>query len=570
MRELARDLRAWESGTALDLDIARDILIELGIVESGIADALSPDVDTVSPMLRALREASHAVGRVFTASLIGAAHDEQRAMSSAAIEKLNVLAGADLPDTIAVGAPEGYAYYSLYPEQYAAAATDIARSMSPSAVVCIGVRGIGTSLSAAVSAMLERHGCAVRSYTVRPHGHPFDREISLSLELRRELTSQRDALFLIIDEGPGLSGSSFASVANALTSLGIADVQIILMPSWLPDGSRFVSDSARARWQRHRKVASTFEQQLLHNGRLAGGFKADAALVDLSAGAWREYLVRDRAAWPVVQPQHERRKYLMDRCGRAPLLLKFAGLGRVGRAKRARAERIAAAGFGPAPADLQHGFLATEMLRARPLSAADVNEAVIARLGDYLAFVAREFAATNSRSSSSARDQLREMIEVNTREALGDTASCAITSFMRSGAVIEERPVALDGRMLPHEWLRSGDTLIKTDATDHHDDHFFPGTQDIAWDLAATAVEFKLDDRAEHYLLERYSAASGDRHIAERVPFYRIAYLAHRVGYATLASETLDPSDDQSCWLAMASAYRNQLRGALAPISNAA
>ncbi|MGI9090036.1 MAG: hypothetical protein ACR2GG_02900, partial [Gemmatimonadaceae bacterium] len=135
---------------------------------------------------------------------------------------------------------------------------------------------------------------------------------------------------------------------------------------------------------------------------------------------------------------------------------------------------------------------------------------------------------------------------------------------------IEERPVALDGRMLPHEWLRSGDTLIKTDATDHHDDHFFPGTQDIAWDLAATAVEFKLDDRAERYLLERYSAASGDRHIAERVPFYRIAYLAHRVGYATLASETLDPSDDQSRWLAMAAAYRNQLRGALSPMSNAA
>lgn len=566
IRELTRDLRAWQSGTALELDAARDILIELGMVEAGIADALSPEFDTNSPVLGALRDASHAAGRVFVASLIGAAREEQRAIASAAVEKIKVLAAADLPDTIAVGVPEGYAYYALYPEQYATAASDVARSMAPAAVVCIGVRGIGTSLSAAVSAMLERHGCAVRSYTVRPHGHPFDRQIKLSPELEREITSQRDALFLVIDEGPGLSGSSFASVANTLASLGIADEQIVLMPSWLPDGSRFVSDSARARWERHRKVASTFEEQMLHNGRLADGFEPGAALVDVSAGTWRHHVLGDSVFWPAVQPQHERRKYVLDRRDRAPLLLKFAGLGRVGQAKHVRAERIASAGFGLSPIGLRHGFIATEMLRARPLTTADVNETVIDRVSDYLAFVAREFAVT----SASQRDQLGAMIEVNTREALGDAARGAVTRFMRSRAAIDEHPVALDGRMFPHEWLLSGGTLVKTDATDHHDDHFFPGIQDIAWDLAATAVEFGLDGRAERYLLERYGAASGDRHIAERVPFYRVAYLAHRVGYATLASQTLDESEDRTRWCALASVYRNQLRRALAPMANAA
>ncbi len=515
LRELTRELCVWQSGTVLDLDSVRDILIELGIVEAGIVDVLSPQFDTTSPMIGAFRAASHAVGRVFIATLTGAGRDERRAIATVAIEKLNAIASADLPDMIGVGTPEGYAYYALYPEQYAAAATDIVRSIAPIAAVCIGVRGIGTSLSAAVSATLERHGCAVRSYTVRPHGHPFDRQIKLSPELERELTSRRDALFLVIDEGPGLSGSSFAGVANALTSLGIDDNRIVLMPSWVPDGSRFVSDAARARWQRHRKVASTFEEQMMRNDRLASGFGAGADLVDLSAGAWRDRVFSDRLAWPVVQPQHERRKYLLDGAGRAPILLKFAGLGRIGRAKRVRAERIAAAGFGPAPIDLQHGFLATEMLQAKPLSTADVNQAVINRMSDYLAFVGREFAAT----TTSARDKLSDMIQVNTREALGDAASSTVTRFMRTRAVFDDRPVALDGRMLPHEWLRSGETLIKTDATDHHDDHFFPGAQDIAWDVAATAVEFRLDDRAERYLLERYIAASGDRHIAERVPF---------------------------------------------------
>lgn len=568
LRELARDLRTWQAGAALDLDSVRDILIELGIVESGIADTLSPDVDTISPLLGKIREASHAVGRVFVASLIGASRDEQRAVATAANEKLDALTAVDLPNVITVGSPEGYAYYALYPEQYAAAAADMARAMSPAAVVCIGVRSIGTSLSAAVSAMLELHGCAARSFTVRPHGHPFDRQLNLSPELERAITSQRDALFLVIDEGPGLSGSSFASVANALSTLGIPDQQIVLMPSWLPDGSRFVSDAASARWQRHRKIASTFEDQFLYNGRLVRGFETHAGrdLVDLSAGAWRDYVLLDRSARPVVQPQHERRKYLLDRRGRAPMLLKFAGLGRIGQAKRARAERIASAGFGPAPANLQHGFLATEMLRARPLSAADVNEAVLNRMADYLAFVAREFPATKS----SAHDQLREMTEVNTREALGDLPNGVITRFMQSHAVVDERPVALDGRMFPHDWLRSGDTLVKTDATDHHDDHFFPGTQDIAWDLAATAVEFRLDRLGERYLLERYSAASGDRSIADRVPFYRVAYLAQRVGYATLASEALDESDDRTRWCALVSAYRTQLRRAFAPMSNAA
>ena len=45
---------------------------------------------------------------------------------------------------------------------------------------------------------------------------------------------------------------------------------------------------------------------------------------------------------------------------------------------------------------------------------------------------------------------------------------------------------AMDNRMFPHEWLATRRSYIKTDGTDHHDDHFYPGPQDIAWDLAAS------------------------------------------------------------------------------------
>lgn len=571
LRAISRDLRSWIAGVTLDIDSARDILIELGIVEAGISDALNPEVDTVSSILGALRAASHSAGRMFVASWLSASVDEQRSLASDALRNINALDAIQLPETIRVGTPEGYAYYSLYPEQYAAAAMDIVPTLRPRNAVCIGVRGIGTSLSAVVSAVLEHHGCNVSSYTVRPHGHPFDREIRIAPALRTEWMARRDALFLVVDEGPGLSGSSLASVARALGEIDVPDAQIVLLPSWAPDGMSFVSDAARDQWRRHRKFVATFEDVLLRDARLTSGFASNSSSIDLSAGKWRNHLF-GRSVWPAVQPSHERRKYLLRRDNRPALLLKFAGLGQTGRDRLERAERIAGAGFGPAPVGLQHGFLATELLDADPLSTGSVDTPVLDRIANYLAFVAREFA-DDSASSGVREDQLnqlREMIEVNTSEMLGDSALRGVAQLLSAGVLPTERPVALDGRMFPHEWLRCGDALLKVDALDHHDDHFFPGSQDIAWDLAATAVEFELDPAAERYMLHRYGALARDAQVAARMPFYRVAYLAHRGGYATLASQTLAGCEDGSRWRALASKYQSQLRGAIAAMSNAA
>jgi hypothetical protein len=98
--------------------------------------------------------------------------------------------------------------------------------------------------------------------------------------------------------------------------------------------------------------------------------------------------------------------------------------------------------------------------------------------------------------------------------------------------------------MQSHEWLRSGSGLLKVDVTDHHADHFFPGTGDIAWDLAGAIAELDLDDGARSLLIRQYRARSGDRDIARRVPGYLVAYLACRIGYSALAEETLGGSDD--------------------------
>jgi hypothetical protein len=88
--------------------------------------------------------------------------------------------------------------------------------------------------------------------------------------------------------------------------------------------------------------------------------------------------------------------------------------------------------------------------------------------------------------------------------------------------------------MLPHEWIASATGYLKADALDHGDNHFYPGPADIAWDVAGAAVEFELDEPGREYLIDAYISASGDRHIRERLSFYRTAYLAFRAGYTSM------------------------------------
>jgi len=272
-------------------------------------------------------------------------------------------------------------------------------------VVCLGIRSIGTSLSAVVCAALEDRGCRVQSCTVRCTGHPFDRRLTLDPAWEGCWRAAARGHFLIVDEGPGLSGSSSCSVAQKLADLGVPDDRIILFPSRSTDGADLNCAAARARWPRHRKYLVGFEDYWIASGRLARSLPG-GPLADLSAGRWRSLFFAAESDYPGVQPWHERRKYLSSmgvsrgasgprrscdpraRCpcydesgwqrqaesselgdglaavicpiaqtdsrhllarkGPAvPLLLKFAGLGRYGRALRARAVALAEAGFHP-------------------------------------------------------------------------------------------------------------------------------------------------------------------------------------------------------------------------------
>lgn len=509
------------------------VLIDLGVVESGILDTLHPRQDDESELDHRLRAAAHAAGRLLVSSWRGR-RDRLPAECAALARRVAAVRVLPLPARCCIADPEGYAQYGVWPEAYAAATLRLVRALRPARAVCLGLRSIGTSLSAVVAATLEAEGCPVVSHTLRPRGHPFARRPALGAALAARMRQEADrAHFLIVDEGPGLSGSSFGGVAEALSRLGVPDERIVLLPSWETDGRGLKSEVARRSWARHPRFVSTFGP--IWPAPAPPAEIATAELTDYSAGRWRAHLLPAGRPWPAAHPQHERRKAVAG--GR---WIAFAGLGRFGARTLDRQAALAEAGFSPRPFGLDQGMLVREMVRGAPLAADEVDSAILLRVADYLAYRHRYH-----RADGDDRGELGQMLLANVGEAGGgELARLARRRLHGSDFPGDAPPIALDARMQPHEWLRTDNGLLKVDATDHHADHFYPGAGDIAWDLAGAMVELELDDEARTVLTRRYRAQSHDRDIARRLPGYLVAYLGFRIGYAGLAEETLGGSDD--------------------------
>ncbi len=478
---------ALRSARPTDRESLRDLLIDFGQLECGVADALPPN----HPAMAEMRRVAVNIGRIF----------------SKPSADVNLILQADLPPEVELPTPEGYAYYAVFPESYAQAAEDFYRELRPPKSVVIGIRSIGTSLSAAVAgAIANLHG-DVESFTVRPRGHPFNR----TLQFDRPIDAS--AIYLVVDEGPGLSGSSFASVAEALSHAGVPDSRIVFFPSWQPHPAALLSETAQDHFTRHRSIVPQFDAELVSSGL--------SSWRDFSAGKWRDFLCP--GVYPAVQTQHERRKFL--RPDPPYILAKFAGFGSRGRRAFDRFHALHDAGFTSAPLDLKNGFLFSAFAPGRPVR--QPTRALIDRLTRYLHHI-RESARSKEPVPF---DALSRMIETNLAEIL--QIDPPPIESMR--ALIEDAPTyELDGRMLPHEWIETSSGFLKTDAVDHADDHFFPGPQDIAWDVAATSIEFGLDES----FLDRFDPST-----RRRVPFYKLAYSVFRLAYCRMAESAVSAED---------------------------
>ncbi len=442
-----------------------------------------------------------------------------------------------LPEEIEIRHAEGYAFYALYPEAYIEAARRL-RLSGP--VRVIGIRSIGTGLAALVGVVLR----APPPVTLRPIGHPFDRCVSLSDELAAELLADPNASYVIVDEGPGLSGSSFGAVADFLEANGISPERIVFLSGHGGDLGPQACERHRARWAATRCEAADTDALLtqhLHTwaSNLLGPL--EGPLQDISGGAWRGRFWPAEADWPAVTPLWERRKFLA-RAGGATWLLKFAGLGAIGERKLARAKALHAAGFAPEPCGVIHGFIAERWLDdAQPLDPNLVTRAkLLDRLACYLGFRAQAFPATSTPGAS--LDDLLEMARFNTAQALGDSLAARFDDRRHKLACLAESvvPVETDNRCLPHEWLldRTG-CLLKADALDHHAGHDLIGCQDVAWDIAGASIEFDLSTRETQWLQSEIVAIAERSVNGDLVDFLQPCYLAFRLGQHHLAAASL-------------------------------
>jgi hypothetical protein len=489
-------------GGRLDGDGLTSAFIDAGMLAQGLADAEfeacgfddgSPTQDAAMALLLAL------------------------ARGVSADAELRALVALPLPERVALKTPEGYAFYAVYPQAYFAAAAGYAWPEPP---LVIGLRSIGTGLAAMV-AIASR---AREVITVRPTGHPFRREVKVSNGLKARLAAHTGP-FAIVDEGPGLSGSSFGAVADLLESLGVSAERLVFLPSHAGDLGPEAKPSHGARWATARRLFTAFED-VQRDDPLAGWF-ADligpaTAVEDLSGGAWRD----GRPDQPPVNAREERRKLRLTTASGA-WLAKFAGLGAVGAAKLARAHALHAAGFTPEPVALRGGFLLERWEADAPLRREGLDRpALIAHLGRYLAFRAASFPADDEEGAS--LDDLGRMARTNLEELTGHSPDLCVPNSAG-------RRVHIDGRLQPSEWLHWPDgSLLKTDALDHSCGHDLVGCQDIAWDLAGAAVEFGLSDA------ERRTLAAGVGRPVDPalIDFFDVCYPAFQAAAWAMAGET--------------------------------
>ena len=276
-------------------------MIEAGELAQGIADAAfaergcdgpSPAADAAMALLARVAEA---VQGSWTSAFAGSTLHPAT--------EIKALAAA-LPDKLISKRAEGFAYYALYPEAYARAAAALPLGLT---MQVIGLRSIGTVLGAVVAAALG----APPSLTLRPFGHPFQREVALTETAEAALLADPATRFAVVDEGPGLSGSSFNAVVDFLEARGVPLERVHLFPGHAGAPGHAAEPHHCQRWPSLQRHPADFDATLLHAEKpehrlfhwaesLLGA--AEGPLEDLSCGAWRPLRARDPASWPPIHP----------------------------------------------------------------------------------------------------------------------------------------------------------------------------------------------------------------------------------------------------------------------------
>jgi hypothetical protein len=530
------------------IDELRALLVRTGQLEQAIADSVPDRMDLHAPSARVTDCAADAFYRLFKTRADGCWHKPVVSEIESLLGSITRDARALPPLTIKV--PEGFAFYTLFPEQYCVAADKWLEEIgSCKRTAVIGIRSIGTTLSAVVAAALRLAGCPVRRFTTRPFGPPHERRAMIHPE------QVADAEFaLVVDEGPGLSGSSMAAVASAITEAGLPRERIVFLPAhdqlpgpfsspavqqWWSTTRRYVVPVGEVRWRGHSLL------QLLAD-RTRETFSDEVrALHDVRDGKWRRFAYRQESDWPTSFQRFERAKYLFELADGRRVLWKFHGLHKPAQPmegrRPSRSHQAGARIQRVQVLDRCCGFEGSAWIEGVRLRTTDVDDALLRSLAGYISEVAEE--SLSPCESRTAFERLAEMAFWNTKKSLGSSAAETVAecSEQVSPNADAEALSYGDGRLPPWEFVRSEDgTILKTDNSGHDCDHTVIGRQSLLWDAAGLLVEWNLNEERTRTFVEQFRGAAGVQCDESALRFFRIAYAAFRLGMAEMCVTTSD------------------------------
>ncbi len=601
LRERIAEVGTSDAALYDPLDTLRGLLVFAGQIEQAVWDDLPAlvDADTSAAFLAFTKHVTAELAAAFCAAWTNAkpsppshiqprlseiSHDFQAMLD----DSLALSSPAALDVRLRVKLPEGYAFYALYPEQYAQAAQDWAAHIAPNTdarTVVVGIRSIGTSLAALVSRTLGDNGWRTVSLTVRPTGHPFARRIEGGLP-----DTEGAQYALVVDEGPGMSGSSLAAAAQALAHAGMDAERIAFLPGHPNDPGGQGSDDVK-RWWAITPRFVTRPQDMRWNGLSLPDALAkqtcllldlpycfeDVHVDDFGGGLWRRSVYTSEADWPAACAAFEMPKYRVTLPNETRVLWKFAGLATnaegMDQAQAMYRQLMLRheAGWTAQPLGTAMGFVAVKWIDGVPLTCADITPDILRHMGLYIAAVAGPPLTHEEHAASLTR--LADMLYWNTWETLDEAhaARTRVWSERAQNAVwLQSAPSYGDGRMAACEWLRLPDsTLLKTDSGGHDADHTVVGKQCWLWDIAGAIVEWQLESADADTLLQ--AAQDGLKHDEQTIPpdiitFYQMAYAAFRAGQTHLCAQMsgYDLEEQARLWQAY-TRYKEQLRRLLAP-----
>ena len=265
-----------------------------------------------------------------------------------------------------------------------------------------------------------------------------------------------------------------------------------------------------------------------------------------------------RPVWPPVHPQHERQKGVP--VGAPGEVRKFVGLGSYGTVVFRRAIKAAEAGFAVPVFGIRDGYLRMARLSPASMMSRRGTRALAEAVLRYLPWRVAAMQ-TGARADTAA---VLELLRVNAQERFGPTHDGALLRLDRLARASAAQPaVIIDGHLAPWEWLQTPRGVVKVDTAEHGDDHFQPGPQDIAWDVAGVLAEFAWTAPERASLIARLSTAMKDPGLADRLHWMRPCYLAARLGYDSMAADSLGETADGRRFRRQAHRFGRQLAATL-------